>query len=232
VPLPTDIPTAALEGVIKLIERGFQQALDVLIEDFFELLKQLWDAFPNVFTMLDLMAQFSTGLLGRLITVPFAGVEGYLLDLMRLYKVNNRVMTAEAFVKAVVRAQSEVVTNLTGTSSNSIQSAVLQGLARWTWALWKRFEFIQALTRIRSYEDLLRIYTSKVTSRARFYGVVLFVVAIFASIAWTGAIAILIGCSLSIVTGDFQKFLLPQDSKRVWRRTGAVHRQNRRRGPD
>lgn len=231
-PLPIDIPTAALEGIKKLIQRGFEQTLEVLLDDLFKLFADLWDAFPNVFTMLDLMVQFSTGLIGRLITIPFAGVEGYLLDLMRFYKVHNRVMTAEQFVKAVVRAQSEVVTNLTGTSSNSIQTAVLQGLATWSWALWKRFKFIQKLTRITSYEDFLKLYLSKVTSRFRFYGVVVFFVAVFASIAWTGAIAILIGCSLAIVTGEFQKFLLPQNSKRVWRKTGAVHRQNRRRGPD
>lgn len=206
--------------------------LEVFWDDLFQLFSDLWGAFPNLFSMLDLLVQFATGLLGRLVTVPFAGIEGYLLDILRYYKLQHRVMTTEQFVKAVVRAQSEVVTNLTGTSSNGVVTAMLQGMATWAWSLFKRFQFLQKLTRITSYEQLAKLFVGKFTSRARFYGFILFVVAVFASIAWTGAIAILLGTALAMVTGEFQKYLLPQDSKRVWRSRGAVHRQNKRRGPD
>lgn len=231
-PLPIDIPTAALSLVKKIIGRGLEQAAETVFDDFGLLLRDLWDAFPNVFTMFDLLYQFGTGLTGRLITIPFAGIEGMLIDLARFYKIHNRLMTVEQCIKAFTRALAEVVTNLTGTSSSSITSTLLQGLARWAWALWKRWTFIQKLTRITSYEQLAQIFLDKFKARSRFLGIVLFIIAVFASVAWTGALALLMGLSLAMVTGEFQKLLLPQDSKRGWRKGGAVVRQNARRGYD
>lgn len=231
-PLPVNIPELALEGIKKIIGRGFEQAADTVLEDFSGLLRDLWDAFPNPWAMFDLLYQFATGLLGRLITVPFAGIEGMLLDLAKVYGISNRLMTVESCIKSVSRALSEVVTNMTGTSSSSIESALVQGFARWAWALWKRWGFIQKLTNITSYEDFVKIFLQRLRNRGRFLGVAVFVVAIFSSIAWTGALAILMGLSLAMVTGEFQKLLLPQDSKREWRSGGAVRRVNARRGPD
>jgi len=231
-PIPTNVPEIAIELVKKIVARGFEQAAQTIMEDFGMLFRDLWDAFPNVVRMLDILYIFSTGLLGRLITVPFAGIEGLLLDLAKFYKIQHRVMTVEGSIKAVSRALGEVVTNLTGTSSSSLESALATGFARWGWALWKRFGFIQKLTRITSYEDFLKIFIDKFKARGRFLGVAFFFIAVFASIAWTGALAILMGLALAMVTGEFQKLILPQDSKREWRKRGGMARQNKRKGPD
>jgi len=231
-PIPTNVPELAIELVKKIVARGFQQAGETVMEDFGLLFRDLWDAFPNILRMLDILYSFSTGLIGRLVTVPFAGIEGLLIDLARFYKINNRVMTVEQSIKAVSRALGEVVTNLTGTSSSSLESTIVQGFARWGWALWKRFGFIQKLTRITSYADFVKIFVDKFKARGRFLGVAFFFIALFSSIAWTGALAILMGLALAMVTGEFQKLLLPQDSKREWNKKRAMRRVNRRRGPD
>ena len=231
-PIPVNIPDLALAGLKKIIARGFEQAAVNVFDDFGDLLHNLWEDFPNVFSMLDRLFQFSTGLIGRLITIPFAGIEGLLIDLARFYGIANRLMTVEQAIRSVTVALGEVVTNLTGTSSSSIESALIQGFARWGWALWKRWTFIQSLTNIKSYEDFVRIFIDKFRNRGRFLGVALFVVALFSSIAWTGALAVLMGLALAMVTGEFQKLLLPQDSTRKWRKKGAVHRVNSRRGHD
>jgi len=231
-PIIVDPPSAALALIKKIIERGFEQAALTVLEDFGQLLRDLWDDFPNLFAMLDTLYQFSSGLIGRLVTVPFAGIEGLLLDLARFYKIHNRVMTVEQSIKAVTRGLGEVVTNLTGTSSSSLESTLIQGFARWGWALWKRWGFIQKLTRITSYADFVKIFVDRFKARGRFIGIALFVIAIFASVAWTGALAVLMGLGLAMITGEFQKLLLPQDSQRKWRKTGAVHRVNKRRGYD
>jgi len=231
-PIPTNVPEIAIELVKKIVARGFEQAAQTIMEDFGQLFLDLWHAFPNPVRMLDILYTFSTGLIGRLVTVPFAGIEGLLIDLARYYKIHNRVMTVEGSIKAVSRALGEVVTNLTGTSSSSLESTLVQGFARWGWALWKRFTFIQKLTRITSYADFVKIFVDKFKSRGRFLGVAFFFIALFASIAWTGALAILMGLALAMVTGEFQKLILPQDSKREWRKKGGMARSNKRKGPD
>lgn len=232
-PLPTDIPQAAIEGVKAIISRGIDQAAAVLLEDFVQLARDLWAAFPNLVAMLDLVMRFGTGLAGRIITIPFAGIEGLLLDLLRTMKLNNRVMTTESFVKSSIRALGSVVTTLTMTGESGIVESMLAALGRATWRVWKHLKFIQALTRIRSEAELVQYFIrSRITNNLRFYGVILFVVGVFAAVAWTGALAMLMAMSLSFIDGSFRDHLLAQDSKREWRSGGAVVRKNKRRGPD
>jgi hypothetical protein len=62
--------------------------------------------------------------------------------------------------------------------------------------------------------------------------VALIFVAFFSIVAWVGLLASLLGIVLLVLTGSIPKFLLAQDSSRVWRKRGGMARLNSRRGPD
>lgn len=233
-PIIIDPGGLILAAIKKVIERGIEQATFTFIEDFDSLVKELWDAFPlHPFRMIDAMLRFGTSVAGRILTIPFAGIEGLLLDLLRIAKLHNRVMTTTQAVQLVVRSLGEVVTNLTGTSQSGLLETVLRSAARWVWRVWRHIAFLRAATRWTDEASIIRYFTTKLAKGAKFYGVVLFAIAIFSVIAWTGAIAVLIGLALSVASGTFQDHILAQDSKRVWKKAkGRVARENARRGPD
>lgn len=214
------------------VYESLSQTLDTLWEDFAQMLRDEWDAVPNPWKMADVLFLFATSLSGRVISAPFSGVEGWLLRMTKAAGYNSRVLTVPAAIKLVVRSHSEVVTNLTGTSSSSLASALGRSAGLWMWSIYKRFKFLRSVVSWRTEADVISYFITKFRSRVRLFGVALLFIAVFSVVAWIGAVALLIGIGISLLSGEFGKYLLAQDSKRVWNKKAGVRRQNRRRGPD
>jgi len=217
----------------KIILDGFRLTFTTLTDDLVQLTIDLERAFPNPYRMLDVVVQFWTSLTGRLLGVPFAGIEAQILKLIGLTGYGNRVLTLNSAVRMFSSAFREIMLNVTGTSENGIVTVLLMNTARWVWALRTRYKLLRLIIRAPSFEEFFQQWVvRRLTSKARFYGVALLVVAFFSVVAWVGLLASLLGIVLMVLTGAIPKYLLAQDSKRVWRRRGGMARQNRRAGPD
>jgi hypothetical protein len=127
----------------------------------------------------------------------------------------------------------EIMLNVTGTSENGIVTALLASVARWVWTMRTRYKLVRLLITSPTFEKFWDDWVvRRLTGKARFYGVALIFVAFFSVVAWIGLLASLLGIVLLVLTGSIPKFLLAQDSSRVWRKRGGMARLNSRRGPD
>lgn len=217
----------------KIIRDGLVLTFKDLGEDVLKLLDDLERAFPSPIAMLDVLIQFWTSLVGRFLGTPFAGIEAQMLKLVKLVGLGNRVLTLNSAVRMQSKAFREIMLNVTGTSDNSLLTALLLASARWIWGLRTRYKLIRLLIRAPSFEVFFNEWIiARLSRKARFYGVVLIVVAAFAIVAWIGILASLMGLVIMVLSSSIQNFLLAQDSTRVWRRRGGMSRANRRRGPD
>lgn len=217
----------------KIILDGLTLSFKDLGDDLFTLLQELERAFPNPIRMLDVLVEFQTGLVGRLLGTPFVGIESQMLQLVKMTGYGNRVLTLNSAIRMNAGALREIMLNFTGTSSNSLQSAILQATARWIWLMRSRYKLLRLLIRATSFEQFFHEWVVvRLTRKAKFYAVGLMVVAFFSIIAWTGILASLLGLVIMLLSGALSKYLLAQDSARVWRRRGGMARANRRRGPD
>jgi hypothetical protein len=217
----------------KIILDGFVLSFGRLGDDFLKLTIDLERAFPNPYRMVDVLVQFYSGLTGRLLGVPFAGIEAQILKLISWTGYGSRVLTLNSAVRMQAACFREIMLNITGTSENGLVTALLMSVARWVWALRTRYKLLRLLIRASSFEQFFQDWVvRRLTSKAKFYGVALLVVVFFSIIAWIGTVASLLGIVLMVLTGALPKFLLPQDSSRAWRRRGGMARVNRRVGPD
>lgn len=231
-PLLTDGPPLAIAFIRELVIRGIGEQANLLWTDFNQLVSDLWRHFPNPFLMLNDVTLFSTSIMGRVLTIPFAGVTSILLDILRATGNKNRVMTTEGAVRAIVGSFAEIVTNVTFTSKSGLLETVLTAGARFVWSLWGRFKFLKAVAKWRTEADVIKYFLDKFAKKKTLYGVVAFVIAFFSIVAWIGAMATLVGLGISMVTGEFAKQCLAQDSKRFWNTRKRVRRFNARRGVD
>lgn len=217
----------------KIILDGFRLSFQTLVDDLIQLTFDLESAFPNPFRMVDVVVEFYTGLTGRLLAVPFAGIEAQILKLIKLTGYGSRVMTLNSAVKMFSASFREIMLNVTGTSENGLVTVLLMNTARWIWNLRTRYKLLRLIIRAPSFEVFYQQWVVvRLTRKAKFYGVALMVVAFFAIVAWIGILASLVGIVLMVLTGAIPKYLLPQDSSRQWRRRGGMARVNRRTGPD
>lgn len=231
-PLLVDDPIVQSLGW-KVIRDGFKLTFADLQNDVLTLLSDLERAFPNPVGMLDVLIEFQTSLVGRLLGTPFAGIEAQMLKLVKLVGLGNRVLTLNSAIRLSAGSLREIMLNFTGTSSNSLQTALLQATGRWIWTMRSRYKLLQLLIRAPTFEVFFHEWVVvRLSRKARFYAVGLIVVAFFSIVAWVGILASLLGLVVMILSGSLSKFLLAQDSARVWRRRGGMARANRRRGPD
>jgi hypothetical protein len=217
----------------KIILDGFVLSFKTFTDDVLGLVDELEKAFPNPVAMADVLVQFYSGLVGRLLGVPFAGIEAQILRLIKLTGYGNRVMTLNSAVRMFAASFREIMLNVTGTSENGLVTSLLMASARFIWQLRSRFKLLRLIIRAPSFEVFFEEWVvRRLTRKARFYGVALVVVGFFAMVAWVGILASLLGIVLMVLTGSIPRFLLAQDSTRFWRRRGGMARMNARRGPD
>jgi hypothetical protein len=217
----------------KIIIDGFRLQFNDLANDSLQLLDDIADAFPNPLLMLDVLVEFWSGLVGRLLGTPFAGIEAQMLKLVKLTGLGSRLLTLNSAIRLQSASLREIMLNFTGTSSNSLQSALLQATALWVWRLRERFKLLQLLIRVKTFEEFYKNWiVVRLSRKALFYSVGLIVVAFFSVMAWIGILASLIGIVVMVLSGNLTKFLLPQDSRRVWRERGGMGRVNLRVGAD
>jgi len=221
--------------LLEFVFRGLKEELELLIEDTENFVKELRRAIPNVFRMLDLTSRFVTSLTGRLLTVPLTGLGEAFIAQLRKRGIHNRLLRLDEAVRLFIDGPKEALRQITFTSDSGIIQVLIVWSAQFIHRTIKRIRLLSWLFKVRSEEQfvevILRVWSGKLKI-LRFL-IWLGIVVLFLSLVVVVSAYVSIGClCIPFITGDWVKRVLPQDSRRAWRKGGAVVRRNLRRGPD
>jgi len=222
-----------LEFYLRTLLRGVQGQFVALAQDLSGLPLAFIREFPSLLGMLNVLVEFGTSLVARLVAIPFTGLETYIQDLLKLGKLNNKLIRVDDAVHIMFVAYTTFVQTITNTGSNNLATWLAQTAALWVWRTFKHWKFIWKLTKIQNESQLVNLYISKFRSRLAFLKVVSLILGGFIVLAWAGAQLLMIGIGIMLFDGSFQALVLPQDSKRIRKNVKRQQfRQNARRGAD
>lgn len=219
---------ALLSPFVLGLESAFKEALN----DGIEMLVEVAKAFPNVWRMLDAFTRFATSLIGRALTVPFRGLEEALQAQLRRWKVHNRLLRLDEATKLYFRSWEELVQAITFTDETGLLGLLVGSVARRFYRFFKQSKLLFILVKAWREEQFVAAVITAFESKLWRLWYLLIVGLIFILGAGLGAMLFFIGVGIQVLNGSFAKAILPQDSKRVWRKKGAVVRSNARTGPD
>lgn len=219
---------------IRTVLSGVQEALVQLARDFGTLIDDLIDAFPNPFGMIDAIFLFTTGLVGRILAIPFQGLQKRIQDMLRRRNLHNKLMRADKAVELAFVGPVIFLQEITLTRGGGFLDWLATTAARWAWMTFKNWKFLWKLTQVKNEAELIKLYVDKVTKRIGFIRIAGLIIGAFAVLCWAGAQLAAIGLAVGIWDGTVQKMILPQDSKRKRVKViGTVEkRMNVRTGPD
>jgi len=229
----TDSALRALwrEG-IRVVWRGVESELETLWTDTKTAVVKLVLAFPNVKEMADIITRWATSLLGRLITAPITGLEATIVMYLTRASLHNRLIRVDDAVRLMFEGPRSFIRFITLTEEAGIISYLAQRFGIWLYHTVKSVKLLSRLIRAASAEEFAATLVSSWLSKGvKFIWVAVFVaifVALAAECAWL--LALLFG--FGFLSGKAQLLILPQDSKRVWRKRGGVARRNTRKGKD
>lgn len=213
---------------------GVQEAVVALARDFRTLIDDLIAAFPNPFAMVDAVFVFTTGLAGRILAIPFQGLQKRIQDMLRRRKLHNKLMRADKAVELAFIGPVIFLQEITLTRGGGFFDWLATTAARWAWMTFKNWKFIWKLTKVKNEAELIELYVKKFTNRVGTIRIVGLIVGAFAVLCWAGAQLAAIGLAVGIWDGTVQRMILPQDSKRKRVKfTGTYEKRvNVRTGPD
>lgn len=218
----------------QVVTQGLVDATASLLIDGISTFAKAIGAFPNVWEMADIFTRFATGLPGRILSIPFAGFGNLFASVVRTY-YGSRLMRPEDAARLIFKIPEIMVQSVTMTGENSLFEYLVQGFATWIYRTFKQWKMIYQLysgySEGQFVEGVVRVITGKLR-HFRFLLVLAVIVFILCAECLLAAYVFSFGLGWVLWTGDFEKFLLPQDSKRIWKRGGRVARQNVRAGPD
>lgn len=212
--------------------RGLVAELGRIFADTLQTVKDVARAFPNPWKMADVAAKWATSVIGRALAVPTSGMAEAFIDRLKEDKLHNRVIRVDDAVRLVARAWEEGVQSVTLTDETGIIGVIVGAVAGWFYRTVKKIKLLAVL--IKSKDEVEFVFQVLEWLRKRTF-VNLWVAAValvlVVSFYVSGIITMTLLC-LVIIKGDHMNYILPQDSKRVWRKRGGVARVNARRGPD
>ena len=228
-----------LDEAILCIEatiRGIDLAFADWKSDTALALEELWASFPHPWKMADVLLRWSTSLAGRLITAPYAGLGEVLIARLSHFGFTNRVMRVDDAIRLMLAGPLSVFRLATFTDQTGILGVFGVWIGRTLYRGFKRsrllFKLLQILIGNLTEAEFLAKLVSGLKTRALLFFWVAVILYILCVLATAGVIFSLLFVPVGFWTGAAQKLILPQDSKRVWRKRGGMGRVNVRRGPD
>lgn len=205
---------------------------------YLEVFTQTWSNFWTKFwanltslSFLDMLNLF----IDTFSRLPFLPILAIIQTLGRTLEGNSRqyrsyVLTGDDVVRLTTLFMREGYLNISQLGNSSIFDIILQWLAGLIWGFVTKSNFLFKLIKlagISTLEDLVRIFRSSALKQL-WLTLVRVVLAYFA-LGFILALLVMFGLNYHKWFADLR---LAQDSKRVWRKKGAVHRQNRKPGSD
>lgn len=219
-------------SAIEAVLLGIDSELKTLFEDSLEAWLAFWKAFPNIPKMADIALRWMTSLTGRLVTVPYSGLGELFISRLKPLGYNARLIRLDDAVRLIVTGPKVLLRYATLTDETGIVGLLAGWLARFIYIWTKRIRWLAFLIREPTVETFVAKVVKSLKFKMRFFfwgAVVLGALVLLSAICVLGGLVLF---PLGFLNGDSQKLLLPQDSKRKWRRKGGNARINRRRGPD
>lgn len=212
--------------------RGLEAELAGLFSDTWKAIKEFISAFPNVLKMADVVARWATSLLGRALAAPIRGVAEMMIARLKDGRLHNRVLRLDDAVRMVSRGFEEALQFVTMTDETGLLGLICGILARRVFRFVKRVKLIAGLIAAKTEEEFVAIVIQSLKTRAYlFVWLALIVAAVGVVIVASVWVCFTCWCLVFIKSLE-SEYLLPQDSKRVWRKRGGLSRSNARRGPD
>jgi len=212
--------------------KGLLVELSKVGSDFVALVKALIRSFPNLVKMADDVARFATSLIGRALAVPITGVGEALIDRLRDGKLHNRVIRVDEAIRMFARGPEEVVQAITFTDETGLVGLMASAIGRFVYRFVKRFRLIAGLIAAKTEEEFIAIVLQSLLRRVWLISWAAIIVAAVVIITYLSWVWIMTSFCFVFIKQLEDRYILPQDSKRSWRKGGAVTRRNARRGPD
>lgn len=212
--------------------RGLEAELAGLFADTWTAVKAFLRAFPNLLAMADVVARWATSLLGRAVAAPIRGVAELLVARLTDRRLHNRVLRLDDAARMVSRGFEEAIQFVTMTDETGLLGLVSGMLARRIFRLVKRFKLVAGLIAAKTEEEFVALILQSLKTRAYLFVWLALIIAVV-GVVIVASVWICYTCWCVVFIKSLEsEYLLPQDSRRVWRKKGGLSRSNARRGPD
>lgn len=227
------MPTPVTFIQIQAILRGSAEHLYRFAEEFASLPGDLWDAFPNPWAMVEVVASFSSGFAGRILAIPFAGFESMVRDYLKIAGLHNKLIRGDAALRWTFEGYTAFAQTITLTRDFGILVWLARTAAVWLYRTFRRLSFLWSVIGVANEVELANLFIQKFARRIGTLRITGLILGGFLVVAYAGATALFIGLAITCVDGSAKALFLPQDSARQRVRVRVIEKRvNRRRGPD
>lgn len=223
-------PLLRLPSILSVLKEFLPTYFNGMSSSFSTFLDESWSAIKRLdpLGLFDAVVRFVTRL-------PYQSIIAIVNTLGRVLVANGSfyrrfVIKGDDVIRFMVKANTETFTQSAQLGSSDLFDLFLGFLATLGWSIATRSTIVHKvlkLLKVNSYQDLFTVFKSSALKQ------------LWLTVARTALIWFALGFTLValLVIGAFfhqwfESFALAQDSKRMWRKKGAVHRVNAHRGPD
>lgn len=196
----------------------------------------VWNAFPNVYRMLDEIVRYCTGLLGFIVTIPISGVETYFLDVLKETGYGRKLIRVDDATKEMFNIWKWLFTQGTLTSENSIVVVLAGFVTRFLYRFTKSVYLLRNILAAKTEEELVQVVVNSLRHRVFLLRIAAIVFGIILAGLSIGFYVFVVGWALFWLSGEAWKTVLPQDSKIIkvkFPRSKVIRKRlNLRTGPD
>lgn len=214
-----------------LINGAFRQ-WDVLVGDSLKAWGEFWNAIPNPFRMLDALLRFFSSFIGRAVAIPASGIAETVITRLQTVKMHNRVIRVDDSLRMFAKGTEEFLQAITTTDESGLVETLLTAVSVRLWRLWKDIKLVRMIVGAEDEIDFVEKVIASYRKKAVLYGIVGLVVGVLGFILIFSLYVSMACWCFVFIKGEEGKFILPQDSKKTWRKKGGMSRSNRRKGPD
>lgn len=205
----------------------------ILARDFGKLVGDLTDAFPNPWTMLEAVLNFGTGFAGRILAVPFIGLQKRIQNMLKTRGLHNKLIRADKAVEWAFESNIAFIQTVTMTRASGILEWIATTAARWLWMTFKRWSFLWKLAHVKNEIELVNLFIDKFVKRIGTLRMVGLIIGGFVTLLWAGAQLMAVGMAITVWDGTAEKLFLPQDSSRKRVSVSSYEKRvNKRTGKD
>lgn len=196
--------------------------------------KALFRLPPDLWTAINALVEFATGLPGIFLTSYYSGIEAFIQEKIKEAGLHNRLIRFDQAMRIPFEAIRSGINELTLTSDDGILVYVSQALGRIAWRFMKHVKLLRQLIGAETLEDVIRIFYDKLKRRGRFLRAIAFYIGVVVFFAFAGFQIFLVGLLVNLINGKTVALLLSQDSKkkRFRIKRSIRKRVNLRAGPD
>jgi hypothetical protein len=195
---------------------------------------QMFDAFPNIWRMLNIYFEWISESVAIMISWPFEGVEVLVLEFLAEEKLGSKLMTVKGAIQGFFACQRELYQTVSTFQESDVTNRMITWLGKTFWRYFKKFKLLLKLLKVKDEAELVRVLLASYKGKFVFLRRFIFVLFILIVIVWAGFLISTIALLINFQT--FWNHTLSQDSRRKYIRAGESkgrrHRVNRRPGPD